>query len=374
MSNQHNLRTKYIPFRPDAIVQANTPTQQPVKQIQKPVQSGQVIGHVFQNVCIGGGMMTQKIPITTQSNSSTNTHRTNSLLSSYSALPPVPVINHSSSVASKPSVSVPVINHSSSVSSSVSVPVIPFSMLHGIPIYQQKSSFVPPVNLVGHSSSSKIVQVPVQKQWASSGTIIIEDAYNRRNGKTCQAIFLGLNPNTGMYELFYGKKDFTDVSESETALRETREESSNMFRFSAHIYNEKYKISSSNNMHHAFIVRVSAPRGGIQSSIFAKNRQVLKANHAPWEWQELSHITRIDISDVIDTGILSHSGGDFTTYDVYGNLITIFSRDAEFISLALRASMHMRGHVNQLSFVSSWDDRKAGGKMMFLNGTSCYRS
>lgn len=328
MSNQHNLRTKFIPFRPDAIAQTNNQ----VPQISQPVSSGQVIGHVFQNVCIGGGIMTQKIPIT----ANVNLHVT----------PAVNVIGtyHLTQAAS-------------------------------LATTNSTNGFIPAVNLIGcPSAPSKVAQAPVQSQWSSGGTIIIEDAYNRRNGKTCQAIFLGLNSNTGLYELFYGKKNNSDTDETETALRETREESSNMFVFSSSVYNDRYRVSSPNTKHHAYVVRVNGPKGGISSAVFAHNQSKLVANRAPYEWTELSGITRIDISDAISFGLLSYSRGNFTMQDVYGNYITIFSRDAEFISNALKSSMHLRGHVNQLSFISSWDDRRYGGNKMFLNGTSCFKT
>jgi len=235
--------------------------------------------------------------------------------------------------------------------------------------------FVPPVNLIGSSSApSKVVQVPTQTHWSSAGTIIVDDSYKRRNGKICQAIFLGLNSKTGKHELFYGKRNPTDACESHTALRETQEEGSNMFSFSFRVYDDNYRVSSLNGKHHAYVVRVKAPKGGIQSSVFAQNQMVLKSHRAPYEWTELSSITRIDISDAISAGILTHTHGDITVPDVYGNIVRIFSRDAEFISAALRANMNSRGQVHQLKFISSWDDTKATGQMMFLNGTSSYKA
>ena len=246
-------------------------------------------------------------------------------------------------------------------------------MVQPVIIGGQSSHFVSPVNLIG-SSSNKISQTPIQQNhWRSCGTIIIDDSYNRRNGRTCQAIFLGLNPNTGMFELFYGKRDMSDISEESTAIRETREESCNMFVFSPDVYNNKYKVTSSDSQHHAYVVRVNAHRG-INSSVFDTNQQILKMNSAPYEWTELSSITRIDITDAINFNILSHTKGDFRMVDVYGNSIVIFSRDAEFIATALRQSMHVRGDVNQLSYISSWNDARAGGTKMYLNGTSCYKS
>jgi len=334
MNYQHYLRTKYLPLHPNAmpVGQTNTNTNINTNTNNTQPQSGQVIGHVFQNVCIGGGMMTRKVPIITNQ------------------LSPSIIIG----------------------SSYVAQPVILGSRSHTT---SQNSQFVSPVNLIACSSSSKIVQTPIQQnQWRSCGTIIIDDSYNRRNGKTCQAIFLGLNPNTGMYELFYGKRDRADISEESTALRETRKESCNMFVFSRGVYNNKYKVSSSDSQHHAYVVRVNAPRGGIQTSVFSTNQQILTMNSASYEWTELSSITRIDITDAINSNILLHTRGNFQMYDVYGNSIVIFSRDAEFIADALRQSMNVRGDVNQLSYISSWNDARAGGTKMYLNGTSCYKS
>ncbi len=324
MADQHYYRTKYIPFAPNAIpiVQANTATY----HVPQPT-TGQIVGgHVYQNVCIGGGMMTRRIPITPQS-------------------------NH---VFSSP---------------------VHMIQVHPVHTHQSSGGFVSPVNLIGSSSApSKVVQTPTQTHWSSAGTIIVDDSYKRRNGKICQAIFLGLNGKTGMYELPYGKRNPTDACESHTALRETQEEMSNMFSLSFRVYDDNYRVSSLNGKHHAYVVRVKAPKGGIQSSVFSQNQMVLKSHRAPYEWTELSSVTRIDISDAISSGILTHTHGDITIQDVYGNYVKIFSRDAEFISAALRANMNARGQVHQLKFISSWDDARVNGQMMFLNGTSSYKA
>lgn len=225
-------------------------------------------------------------------------------------------------------------------------------------------------------SPSHTVVKPVTRsshQWASAGTLIIDEVYHRRNRTSCQAILLGFNPNRGCWELFYGKRDTSDSSPHDTARRETREESSNMFRLTSPVYDENCKASSSNGKHHVYVVRVIAPSGGIQSSVFQKNQQILKSNGAPPEWRELTHITRIDISDAIGSGIM-HTRGNFTMPDVYGNNITIFSRDVEFIADALCSGLHAKGNVHQLSCVRSWDDSRKGGRHMFLNGTTVYQT
>jgi len=209
--------------------------------------------------------------------------------------------------------------------------------------------------------------VKIKRNYKSAGTIIIEQGYNRRNGKTCDAIFLGFNNNRKMYELFYGKRDTYENNELTTARRETKEESSNMFRLSENMYNIRYSVNT-DDKHYAFVIRVSAPKGGIQSNVFRKNQKQLYQNNAPHEWLELTDITRIDIGEAIQQGILHHMTGNFTMNDVYGNRCVIFARDAEFIADALRNRMHQRGTVNQLSFVKSWNDPNKP----YLNGTSVY--
>jgi len=211
------------------------------------------------------------------------------------------------------------------------------------------------------------MQIKNNHNYKSAGTIVIEQGYNRRNGKTCDAIFLGFNNNRKMYELFYGKRDLYENNELTTACRETKEESSNMFRLSENMYNIRYSVNT-NDKHYAFVIRVKAPNGGIQSSVFKKNQKQLYQNNAPHEWLELTNITRIDIGEAIQQGILHHMTGNFTMNDVYGNICVIFARDAEFIADALRNRMHQRGTVNQLSFVKNWIDPKKP----YLNGTSAY--
>lgn len=354
MAYQSHLRTNFIPFRPDTIIQTNTNgfssyANQPNT------------GHVFQNVCIGGGMMTQKVAISpTQSIT-----RSTQLAQQQQQQQQLAQQQHQQQLAQQQQL----------LAQQQQQQLV---QQHQQQLAQQRKQLSQQhqlIRLVGGSISAPIIHSSVKNNWKSSGTIIIEQAYNNRtNGKICQAIFLGYNSNRGSYELFYGKRAGSDNVESDTARRETREESSNMFKLSSRVYNDKYKVSSSNGHHHAYVVSVNAPSGGIQSSVFYKNQKIIKANCAPHEWRELSQITRIDINEAINYGILNLSGskGDFTMVNVYGNLITIFSRDAEFISAALKSNMHTRANVHQLSCISSWDDSRNGSRSMFLNGTTVY--
>jgi hypothetical protein len=220
-------------------------------------------------------------------------------------------------------------------------------------------------------SASSSYHTPIP-QWESGGAIIVDNDYHIKSGGKCQAIFLGLNHRTGKYELFYGKRDPADTSSNETSLRECTEETSNMFRFTNYMFDNSFSVKSPNQKHHAYVVRVQAPKHGIQSKIFFQNLSLLKSRHTPYQWRELSGMTRINIEEAINSGILNHPNGDFSMFDVYGNPITIFSRDAEFIRDALKRKLNLTSPVHQLKFVASYDSKYHGGKDSFLNGTSYY--
>jgi hypothetical protein len=130
---------------------------------------------------------------------------------------------------------------------------------------------------------------------------------------------------------------------------------------------------SSNKKHRAYVIRVKPFKYGIQSKIFNKNLGILKSSGAPHSWMELSRLTRIGITEAISSGILGHpNGSDFRMFDFYGNPITIFCRDAEFIRDAIKTKMNVFSPVHTLRFISSYDDKFNGNKKMFLNTTSCY--
>jgi hypothetical protein len=309
MDLNHYLRTNFLPksynfvgFTPTQTVHKNPHTQ----------------SNTYQNVMIGGGMMTVRVPNT----------------------PTQPVYHqHVQPV------------HHQSVQ----------------PVHHQTAQPV-------HQPAQPVQHPPVTNNanWASGGVIIVENEYHFQNGTKCQAIFLGLNPSSGKYELFYGKRDSTDSDPSETALRECVEESSNMFRLRKSMFDNSFCVKSPNQKHCAYVIRVNAPTHGIQSKVFHQNQAILLANGAHHSWTEVSNITRININEAIKQGILTHTKGDFAMYDVYNNWITIFSRDAEFIADALRRKFNLLAPIHHLTFIPSYDARINGGRNKFLNNTSFY--
>ena len=219
----------------------------------------------------------------------------------------------------------------------------------------------------------RVAAAPVAASWDSAGVIVIDNEYHDKSGSSYQCIFVGLNSKSGKHELFYGKRAPHDAFPIETARRECSEETSNMFRFSSSVFTEKFSVESPNKKHHAYVVRVQPPKHGIQSTIFYQNLITLKTARAPHDWVEMSDLTRIGIKEAISSGLLTHPNrSDFSMFDVYGNSITIFSRDAEFIRDAVKAKMNVFAPVNKLHFISSYDNKFDGNNNRFLNTTGCY--
>jgi hypothetical protein len=209
--------------------------------------------------------------------------------------------------------------------------------------------------------------------WDSAGIIVIEDKYHDMNGFTYQAIFLGLNPNSGKYELFYGKRDASDSSPVETATRECSKETANLFRFSQKVFEKSNCVFSHNKKHRAYVIKVQTLKHGIKSKIFNRNLSILRSSRAPHCWSEMSALTRISIKNAILSGILEHTNGDdFSMFDVYDNPITIFCRDAQFIRDAIKAKINVYSPVHTLRFIKFYDDKFNRNKNIYLNGTSSY--
>lgn len=326
MDRNSYLRTNFIPMSHATLGYV------PATTVSSSHQNQSTKNNTIQNITFDNGMMTIRVPITQFQQ--LNQMQQSSVLSF---------------VNNKSTVSRPIVNTVSSIKDS--------------------SNFNIATSLSASSSSSSI---PSQANWESGGVIIVDNTYLLKTGQNCQAIFLGLNPTSGKYELFYGKRDLQDLTPVNTCLRECTEETANLFRFSEGMFDESFKVTSHNNKHQAYVIRVEPPKLGIQSKLFFHNIAQLKSNKAPYCWNEISNITRINIEEAIITGILRHYRGDFQMFDVYGNPITIFSRDAEFISDALRKKLNLRAPVHQLKFVSSYNSSFHGGANSFLNGTKYY--
>jgi hypothetical protein len=214
---------------------------------------------------------------------------------------------------------------------------------------------------------------PHRRGWKSAGTIIIDTKYyNGRTRATCQTVLLFLNKHTGVWEMPYGKESRSDTCPADNARRETVEETKNLFHFPAHVYSSKV---THNNKDIAYVVRVEAPRGGLQTKLFKENERVLSANGAPGDFREMSDVTRVDIDDLISAHLLSlrsEKPPDFGVTDVYGKHITIKGFHARFIRDAINSRLFVSAPVHKLKYVDHWDDRRHGNTRPFLNGTKSY--
>lgn len=252
-------------------------------------------------------------------------------------------------------------------------PVHASVVIHQKPVHASVVIHHKPADVVHQPIHAAAVVIHQPVHHDSAGIIIIEDKYHDKHGASYQTILLGHNSKTNQYELFYGKRDATDASSMETAQRECSEETSNMFRFSSGVISKSQCVYSPNKKHLAYVVRVQPPPHGIKCNIFRQNYAVLKLRKAPHSWTELTAITRIGIKEALSSGILEHpTGRHFSMFDVYGNSITIFSRDAEFIRDALKSKMNLSSPIYPLRFIKSYDDKFDGNRNQFLNGTSCY--
>jgi len=214
---------------------------------------------------------------------------------------------------------------------------------------------------------------PSLYNWDSAGTIIVDDKYHAPDGSIYSAIFLGLNPRTGRYELFYGEPENNDTSSIVTAHRTCLMNSANLFRFNVDIFNDSFCVFSANKKQHVYVVRVQSSDCNIQSEIFYDNLKKLQASRAPHNWTRFSAITRISITEAISSGILTYrNGNDFSMFDVNGKVITISAHSAGFIRDMLNTNKHIYAPIYTLRFIRSYDDRFNGNRYQFLNNTKCY--
>jgi hypothetical protein len=213
-----------------------------------------------------------------------------------------------------------------------------------------------------------ITHVPSPIHWNGAGAIIIDTNYHRPSGKKCNSIFLFKNASTGIYELPYGKRDKTDTCSKKTAKRELEEESCNLFHFNETMFDDRYKVESSHGTQHAYIIKIFSS-SGIFSKYFHTNRTLLQRSRAPYDCLEMSDITRIDIDDAICSGILIciSTPQEFRLKDVYGNSITIHSRDSKFIAKAIHENILEIAPEHRVKCIESLRHAKK-----YLNNTISY--
>jgi hypothetical protein len=130
----------------------------------------------------------------------------------------------------------------------------------------------------------------------SAGTIIVIRNYIE------PIILLGISKRGA--ELPYGKSDKEDEFSKITALRETREETSNLFSFSQDLYKDENVIIDGKK--YAYVINVYIPDIKLDEliNLFHSNQIHLKESKSSC-WLEFSTITFISIKDAISFDIIT---------------------------------------------------------------------
>jgi hypothetical protein len=203
--------------------------------------------------------------------------------------------------------------------------------------------------------------------YKGSGTCIIEHNYNNQfNNIIEDTIFLFYNSNTTYFELPYGSKEVYDKSAKDTAYRETREETANLFDIRGALDTKNCMISHGGKQQ-IFVVRLLAPDGGIQSKIYYNNLNKIKKNHAPYSWYELNGITRVSVNDFIKRIMITPNIDMLRMKDIYGNNIIICKRDTLLLYLIIQKKLHLNTKPIKCIYASYH------GRKPFLKGTYSYK-
>ena len=250
----------------------------------------------------------------------------------------------------------------------------PFSFGCNGPVDQHAHQKMPShFSFSGNSPAAQHTPSTTHEQWDSAGVIVIDDKFHNSQGAIFQTIFLFFDHKNDVWRLAYGSRDKSDKTSVSTAQRNCLENMSNLFRFGSKSFDDAKCVVSPDNRQKAYIIRVTEPKHGIHSKIFYTNSSIVRSTKAPDSWTQVSAITRIGIKEAIVSGILTHPNkSNFQMFDVYGNSITIFWRDADFIRDAIKAKLNVYSPVHTLRLITSYDDKFNGNKNCFLNKTSCY--
>jgi hypothetical protein len=144
--------------------------------------------------------------------------------------------------------------------------------------------------------------------YSGAGVLIIENYYDNRKGRSEPAILLFKSSTNSEYQELGGSVD-TNLTSSlavlqQTAKRELREESCNLFNIRAELdrkINEKnmfVDINTSNgSLYRCYVVGIEGMIFG--EDVFDINCKLVKEQGAPSHWKETNDVKRFFISDLI---------------------------------------------------------------------------
>ena len=212
-----------------------------------------------------------------------------------------------------------------------------------------------------------------------AGIILLED-YNMGTKRELSVI-LFKNAQNGMYMDGGGTRDNIAGTNSkedlrDTARRELKEESANLFRLDKSIVNDNASVRHLNYV--GYIIYVQGPKDAnnkhpIFSQLYSTNLQKIqqaKSNlKAPYT--ETNGITRVTVNQLIKDNIHTKQG-DFPTTDAKGNNIIIQGKTKAIIRNALKANLINLNNNNFIELKLNNNFNPINPQDDFLKGTQCY--
>lgn len=209
----------------------------------------------------------------------------------------------------------------------------------------------------------KIIQHKIIPNSSDSGAGIapIENYLNHQKSRRESAIILFHDVQTGMYTVAGGMRNQNEDIE-DTARREGKEESANLFRFPKTIMNGSFAVR-----HRNFVVYFVGLQSPIMSKYYDDNVKTLKNNGAPHDYLETDKMVRVYISDLEQAGVRTVAG-NILCNDANGNQIKIEGRTKAVIREALNAGFIPSLPINIPRVNGNFND----SNQPHLRGTKCY--
>ena len=141
--------------------------------------------------------------------------------------------------------------------------------------------------------------------YAGSGIILLE--YFAINNIYELCVILVHNKYKNHYDCPGGKLDYANDNIYNTAIKELREETCNLFNLSKKILSSNYsvKIKSGRRLYNAFILHIIGPdilRGRLYLRFYYHNRNIIRHNTRGiylHSWNETNKITRVSIKQFV---------------------------------------------------------------------------
>jgi len=229
-----------------------------------------------------------------------------------------------------------------------------------------------------HLTSKHIISSNGSHLTHSGAGVILMEIYN---GKLAFTMYN--NQSTGRYDCPGGKIDNPTLSLEQTAVKELREESLNMFNVDPRYLGPFVDISAGHKMYRGYLLFIQGPidkRGAhpLFSEVYYQNKKILSTSNfsphtrPPHSWSETNDIARVYVGQFIEDLKSGHHNNLLTT-DAKGRSIIINGRDVKLIIAAINS-----GLIDQRTCTTSltvhtmrWATIRHSSKR-FLVGTNSY--